>query len=111
MGPSPKAPFDIEPSLAHTMLAEPSNVNGRPNSDVIRPVASAVDLVRRSRGKWTIDFGTHAIDSRRLSMRCLSSMSSSTYIRCDCRADETIFVGNGGNHARPRLEMREALIG
>ena len=34
----------------------PLNVNGRPNSDVVRPVASAIDLVRRSRGKWTIDF-------------------------------------------------------
>jgi hypothetical protein len=38
------------------------NVNGRPNSDVIRPVASAVDLVRHSRGKWTIDFGVMSFD-------------------------------------------------
>jgi hypothetical protein len=39
------------------MLAAPINVNGHPNSEVVRPVAIAVDLVRRSRGKWTIDFG------------------------------------------------------
>ena len=57
MGPSAKAPFDIEPDLARRMLEAPLNVNGRPNSDVVRPVASGVDLVRRSRGKWTIDFG------------------------------------------------------
>jgi type II restriction/modification system DNA methylase subunit YeeA len=57
MGPSPKAPFDIDADVAEKMLAAPINVNGRPNSDVIRPVASAIDLTRRSRGKWTIDFG------------------------------------------------------
>jgi type II restriction/modification system DNA methylase subunit YeeA len=40
------------------MLTAPLNVNGRPNSDVVRPVASAADLVRGSRNAWTIDFGT-----------------------------------------------------
>jgi hypothetical protein len=62
MGPSPKAPFDIHADVAEKMLAAPINVNGRPNSDVIRPVASAVDLTRRSRGKWTIDFGLMPVE-------------------------------------------------
>jgi type II restriction/modification system DNA methylase subunit YeeA len=57
-GPSPKGSFDIDHATARKMLAAPLNVNGRPNSDVIRPVASAVDLVRGSRNVWTIDFGT-----------------------------------------------------
>ncbi len=57
MGPSPKAPFDIAEHLAQQMLAAPHNINGRPNSDVVRPVVSAVDIVQRSRRKWTIDFG------------------------------------------------------
>ncbi|MGE5601456.1 MAG: class I SAM-dependent DNA methyltransferase, partial [Nitrososphaerales archaeon] len=56
MGPSPKAPFDIDVETARSMLSAPANINGRPNSDVVRPVASAVDLTQRSRGKWTIDF-------------------------------------------------------
>ena len=57
MGPSSKAPFDIEPSVAQLMLDAPLNPNGRPNSDVVRPVASAVDLTQTPRNKWTIDFG------------------------------------------------------
>jgi hypothetical protein len=57
MGPSPKAPFDIAADVAQGMLRAPLNVNGRPNSDVVRPVASGIDLVQRSRGLWTIDFG------------------------------------------------------
>ena len=38
------------------MLAAP-NPHGRPNTDVVRPVASGIDLVGRRRGKWTVDFG------------------------------------------------------
>ena len=58
VGPSPHGSFDIDDMTARRMLISPLNVNGRPNSDVVRPVASAVDLVRRSRNVWTIDFGT-----------------------------------------------------
>ncbi len=39
------------------MLSAPLNVNNRPNSDVVRPVANGVDLVRLPRNMWTIDFG------------------------------------------------------
>ena len=56
MGPSAKGPFDIKPELAKKMLRTMGNPNGKPNSDVVRPVASAIDLTRGSRGKWTIDF-------------------------------------------------------
>jgi len=56
MGPSAKAPFDIDAELAHKMLAATGNPNGRMNSDVVRPVISAIDLVQNPRGKWTIDF-------------------------------------------------------
>jgi type II restriction/modification system DNA methylase subunit YeeA len=55
-GPSPNAPFDVPADLAASMLSSTGNPNGRPNSDVVRPVASALDVTRRSRGMWTIDF-------------------------------------------------------
>ncbi|PKN78753.1 MAG: class I SAM-dependent DNA methyltransferase [Chloroflexi bacterium HGW-Chloroflexi-9] len=57
MGPSPKGPFDITRDIAEDMLRTHGNPNGRPNSDVVRPVVSGTDLVRRSRDLWTIDFG------------------------------------------------------
>ena len=58
IGPSPHGRFDINSDLARRMLSAPLNVNGRPNSDVIRPVANAIDLVRTPRNVWTIDFGS-----------------------------------------------------
>ncbi|MGD9676193.1 MAG: class I SAM-dependent DNA methyltransferase, partial [Candidatus Bipolaricaulia bacterium] len=55
-GPSPNAPFDVSAVLAARLLASAGNPNGRPNSDVVKPVSAAIDLTRRPRGMWTIDF-------------------------------------------------------
>jgi len=60
-GPSPKGSFDIDHNTAMKMLKAPLNVNKSPNSDVVRPVANAADLMRGHRNLWTIDFG---IDTR-----------------------------------------------
>ena len=50
-------PFDVPGSLARSWLALPSNPNGRPNSDVVRPVANGMDVTRRPRDVWIVDFG------------------------------------------------------
>jgi type II restriction/modification system DNA methylase subunit YeeA len=63
MGVSPKGPFDIDPNEAQRMLKAPINVNRRPNSDVIKPVMSGIDIVGRKRNIWTIDFGTDMPES------------------------------------------------
>ena len=51
-------PFEISAEQAEQMLSASINVNGRPNSDVIIPWISGVDIVRRPRNLWIIDFGT-----------------------------------------------------
>jgi len=110
MGPSPKAPFDIENEVAAAMLSAPPNVNGRPNSDVVRPVASAVDLVQRSRGKWTIDFGLMPLAEACQYEAPFEYVRKRIYpVRVgDRRAD---FRGQWWQYARPRPEMRQALQG
>jgi type II restriction/modification system DNA methylase subunit YeeA len=50
-------PFEITGELARSMLAAPANPNGRPNSDVIRPCMNGLDITRRPRDVWIIDFG------------------------------------------------------
>ena len=59
MGTTRIGAFDITADTAHKMLAVPVNPNGRPNSDVIRPWVNAMDIARRSRGMFIIDFGTN----------------------------------------------------
>ncbi len=51
------AAFDIPDKVARLMLDSPVNPNGRPNSDVVHPWANAMDVTRRPRDVWIIDFG------------------------------------------------------
>ncbi|MGI8910884.1 MAG: class I SAM-dependent DNA methyltransferase [Rubrobacteraceae bacterium] len=110
MGPSAKAPFDIDRELANEMLSAPVNVNGRPNSDVVRPVASGVDLVRRSRGKWTIDFGLMPEEEASLYELPFEYVKKNVLpVRSQSRRDD--FQGQWWRYARPRPELRIALEG
>ena len=109
MGPSAKAPFDIEADVAAAMLAAPPNVNGRPNSDVVRPVASGVDLVRRSRGKWTVDFGLMPLEEAELYEMPFEYVREHVLPARESRRDD--YQGQWWRYARPRLEMRRALRG
>lgn len=56
-GPIKVGPFDVAGELARAWLALPTNVSGRPNSDVVRPYFNASDVVRRWSDTWVIDFG------------------------------------------------------
>jgi len=110
MRPSPKAPFDIPAAVAEPMLRAPVNVNGRPNSDVVRPVASAVDLVQRPRNEWTIDFGQMPLAQAALYELPFAYVKEHVYpVRMEgCKAQ---YAGQWWQYARPRVEMREALKG
>jgi SAM-dependent methyltransferase len=57
MGVKKDAPFDLDDATAQTMLAAKGNPNGRPNSDVVKPWMNALDITRRPRNMWIIDFG------------------------------------------------------
>ena len=57
MGTTKVGAFEIMPEIAKRMLSAPLNPNGRPNSDVIRPWVNAMDITRRPRGMFVIDFG------------------------------------------------------
>ena len=57
MGDTKGGAFDVPGELARKWLMMPSNANGRPNADVIRPWANGMDVTRRSSDTWIIDFG------------------------------------------------------
>ena len=56
-GISPGGAFDIPETLALEMLSQ-SNPHGEPNSDVIKRWINGIDIMRRPRDMWIIDFGT-----------------------------------------------------
>ena len=58
MGDTPVGRFDIPGAFAREMLLLPSNVNGRVNDDVVLPWMNGLDITRRPRDMFIIDFGT-----------------------------------------------------
>jgi len=57
MGDTKGGAFDVPGELARQWLLLPSNANGRPNADVLRPWANGMDVTRRPSDTWIIDFG------------------------------------------------------
>ncbi len=57
MGDTKGGPFDIPGELARELLQRGGNPNGRPNSDVIVPWVNGLDVTRRPRDMFIIDFG------------------------------------------------------
>ena len=57
MGDTKGGPFDVSGDQARAWLRLPSNPNGRPNADVLKPWVNGMDLTRRPAGKWIVDFG------------------------------------------------------
>jgi len=58
MGASKKGSLDIPGEQARQWLAMHGNPNARPNADVLKPLCNAIDVTRRPRDMWAIDFGT-----------------------------------------------------
>ena len=58
MGVTKAGSFEVSEDLARKWLGLPSNPNGRPNLDVLRPWRNGEDIANRSKGNWIIDFGS-----------------------------------------------------
>ena len=57
MGDTKGGAFDVPGELARRWLMLPSNANGRPNADVLKPWANGMDVTRRPSDIWIVDFG------------------------------------------------------
>ena len=61
MGDTKGGPFDVPGEVAREWLREPSNPNGRPNSDVLAPWMNGMAITRRPADKWVVDFGWNMV--------------------------------------------------
>ncbi len=57
MGDTKGGAFDISGDQARGWLELPRNPNRKPNSDVLRPWINGLDVTRRNRDMWIVDFG------------------------------------------------------
>ena len=61
-GPEKNGDFDIPGDLARQWLLLP-NPHGRPNSEILKPSWNGLDVTRRPRDGWIIDFGAAMTES------------------------------------------------
>jgi hypothetical protein len=109
MGDTKGGAFDIPGSLAQQMLAAPTNPHGRPNSDVVRPWVNGLDITRRPRGMWIIDFG---VDMPEADAALYEAPFE--YVRREVRAwrlqnNRAAYRERWWLHMEPRPAMRAAL--
>ena len=109
IGPSPHAKFDIPEDLAISMITDSPNPTGVPNSDVIRPVFSSVDLVSKNRNLWTIDFGNMSVDSAIRYEAPFEYVSKFVKPQRFNKRGQT--NPNWWQYERPRPELREKIEG
>lgn len=66
IGTQKNGPFTLSGDEARELLQLPINPNGRPNSDVVRPWANGMDVIRRPSDTWIVDFNELAIEDAAL---------------------------------------------
>jgi len=108
MGASKKAPFDIEGETARQWLKLP-NPNGKPNSEVVRPLCNAMNITRRPSDTWIVDFGTDMSEADAALYEVPFEYVTQYVKPVSEKNRDKVVARNWWRHARPRIDMRAAL--
>ncbi|WP_254453548.1 DNA methyltransferase [Siccirubricoccus sp. G192] len=103
-------PFEVDGDTARRWLSEPSNPNGQSNTAVLRPWWNGIDVTRRSRDSWCIDFGPD-----------MTEEDAAFYLSPYAHAANVVKLVRAANsleplrrfwwrHWRPRRDMQVALL-
>ncbi|MGD9547784.1 MAG: type IIL restriction-modification enzyme MmeI, partial [Candidatus Krumholzibacteriia bacterium] len=107
MGDTKGGAFDLPEDEALAMLVAP-NPHGKPNSDVLVPWVNGMDITRRGRGMWILDFGSGTMEVEAAKYeapfaKILRDVKPGRIASRDLKRDAY------WHHTRPRPEMRAAL--
>jgi len=110
MGDTKGGAFDIPQDVALAMLDAP-NPDGRSNRDVVRPWVNGLDITRRPREMWIVDFGTSMpVEEAALYEQPFEYVRQHVLpIRSKNR--RASYAERWWLHVEPRPAMREALTG
>jgi type II restriction/modification system DNA methylase subunit YeeA len=106
MGDTKGGAFDIPEQLALEMLRSP-NPHGRLNSEVVVPWVNGMDVTRRPRGMWMVDFGTQTTEADAAKHE-LPFEYLARHVKA-ARGASRSTVACWWSHERPRPDMRAAL--
>jgi SAM-dependent methyltransferase len=110
MGDTKGGPFDIDAETARGLLAAP-NPDGRSNTDVVQPWVNGLDITRRPRDMWIVDFGIDRSEGEAALYE-----APFEYVREHVRPERignkrTAYAERWWLHVEARSGMRKALAG
>lgn len=106
MGDTKGGPFDIPRGVAYPML-DAHNPDGRSNRKVVRRWVNGLDITRRPRNIWVVDFGTHMTREEAALYEAPYSYVEA-HVQPKRNASRTT-RHEWWLHERPRVDMRAAL--
>ena len=111
MGDTKGGSFDVSGETARKWLIAPLNPNGRPNSDVLKPWINGLDLSRRPRDMWIVDFGLKRTEAE-ASLYEAPFLHVSTSVKPERVLNRReIYAKYWWRHVEPRPAMLEKLSG
>jgi type II restriction/modification system DNA methylase subunit YeeA len=109
MGTTKVGAFEIDIETASRMALAPTNPNGRPNADVVRPWVNATNVMGRTRPMFIIDFGTDMTEHE----AALYELPFE-YVRHHVKPvrqanNRELYATKWWIHGEPRTELRRAI--
>ena len=108
MGDTKGGAFDVPGELARKWLALPSNANGRPNADVLRPWANGMDVTRRPSDTWIIDFGWTMAEAE-AAYYSAPYAHAAQHVGSQAKDKREAYTRTWWRHTRPRPDMNQRL--
>ena len=100
--------FDVAADLAREWLKLP-NPHGKPNSDVLKPSWNGIDLTRRARDGWIIDFGI-AMGASDAALYEAPFRYVVEHVKAEREQNNReAYRKNWWRHGEPRIAMRAAI--
>lgn len=107
IGVQKTGPFDIPGKLAREWAAMPSGPDGRFNSEVLLPYWNGIDVVRRPRDIWIVDFTSHTLSQAAYFVQPFAYVMNSVKPTREGNSEQSLRA-NWWLYARSRPEMRKA---
>ena len=109
MGDTKGGAFDVPGELAREMLRQPTNVNGRHNADVVVPWVNGLDITRRLRDMFIVDFGAETSESAAAAYEAPFQYALEHVQPVRANNRRKAYRERWWLHVRPRPAMRNAL--
>src|SRR5690606_5242360 len=109
LGIQKTGPFDVPGPTAREWLQKPMNPNGCRNSEVLKPYWNGIDLTRRPRDFWLIDFPLNSTEAEVSLFEAVYEYAKREIKPTRVGKRETRANERWWEHYWPRPEMREKI--